>query len=134
MPNQSFHIRPVFLRLVAAAILFIGGSAFSATTWKQIRGGLPVDGVGAFALAMDPTNPSTLYSWTDYGSLFKSADGAESWNAIGGVSEVHSLVIDPQDSSTMYAVAQRGCQEYEWRDELVGREQGTFKQCHRAGD
>ena len=35
----------------------------------------------AFALAVDPTTPGTLYAGTD-GAAFKSADGGHSWQAI----------------------------------------------------
>jgi photosystem II stability/assembly factor-like uncharacterized protein len=90
------------------AILFVTGGTVSGATWTSINNGLPVLGAGASALAFDPASPATLYSWSDRGAVFKSMDGAANWIASKGLSDVHSLVIDPTNSSKIYALARNG--------------------------
>jgi len=93
---------------LAIAILFVTSNAVSGETWTEINNGFPSVGAGASALALDPVSPSTLYSWTDKGIVFKSVDGAGSWKTSGGVPGVHALVIDPMNSSNIYAIARSG--------------------------
>src|SRR5262245_36556992 len=93
---------------LAIAILLVTSGTVSAATWTEINNGFPITGAGASALAFDPASPSTLYSWTDRGSVFKSVDGAGNWNAGRGVSDLHALVIDPRNSSKIYAIARNG--------------------------
>lgn len=64
---------------LGAVILFVTGSAVSTDTWTEINSGLPSLVAGASGLAIDPINPSTLYSWTSKRGLFKSTDGGASW-------------------------------------------------------
>jgi len=40
--------------------------------------------------------------------VFKSVDGAANWITSKGLSDVHSLVIDPTDSSKIYVLARNG--------------------------
>ena len=59
----------------------------------------------AFALAVDPANPSTLYTGTSFG-VFKSIDSGASWiSATAGLpNEITvALAIDPNTPSTLYA-------------------------------
>jgi len=82
-------------------------------TWTNA--GLPEG--GNYSLVIDPRTPSTLYAQT-FRTLLKSTDGAETWNQV--VTNVYtsldatiplvnahfpsnSIVIDPKNSSTMYA-------------------------------
>src|SRR5262249_13542188 len=75
--------------------------------------------VPVFALAIDPTTPTTLYAGTlvdvvvgvaNGRQLFKSTDAAGTWSAAStGVPTnllfVGALAIDPSTPSTLYAVA-----------------------------
>jgi photosystem II stability/assembly factor-like uncharacterized protein len=101
------RIYPRHLYGLLCAILFVTAATVSGASarWTQINNGFPVVGAGAYALSFDPTNPATLFSWSDKGPTFKSFDGGANWIASNGVSEVHSLVVDPTDSSNVYAVA-----------------------------
>jgi photosystem II stability/assembly factor-like uncharacterized protein len=88
-----------FVRLalgVSAASLVLGA------TWTEIGAGLPRTPVGVGAVVADPLSPSTLYALAR--SLFKSTDGGGTWNVIRNTSSVSALVIDPSDSSKLYAV------------------------------
>ena len=83
--------------------------------WTEVDAGLPRSPVGVRAVVIDPSSPSTLYALDaresfaspsyGRGSLFKSTDGGETWNLAGGLSSVTALVIDPSDSSRLYAIA-----------------------------
>jgi len=95
----------VFSLLLVLALQFATTSTVSGATWIEINNGFPIAGAGATALAFDPANPSTLYSWTDKGVVFKSVDGAKTWTASYGASDVHSLVVDPTNSSKVYVIA-----------------------------
>src|SRR5262249_25570683 len=59
------------------------------------------------ALAIDPTNFSTLYAAT-YGGVFKSTNGGANWTAGNSglppsPTKVSALAIDPTNPSTLYA-------------------------------
>jgi photosystem II stability/assembly factor-like uncharacterized protein len=90
----------------------LNGGMFKSTdggaTWNPAGNGLPVFPNKALpsvhALAIDPKNPGTLYAAT-VGGLFKSTDGAMSWSPVssGRPGIPDALVIDPQNSNTLYA-------------------------------
>jgi hypothetical protein len=62
-----------------AAVLVLNSGAIWGASWREINKGLPSAVAGAFGLAIDPTTPSTLYSWSwGGGGFFKSTDGAGS--------------------------------------------------------
>src|SRR5215471_10988578 len=84
---------------VLAAILVVSCGSIWGASWREINVGLPSAIAGASGLAIDPITTSTLYSWGSNGALFKSTDGAGSWNIVGGVAGVGRLVIDPENSS-----------------------------------
>ena len=72
-----------------------------AAIWQTHGPSQPV-----YALAIDPTDPSTVYAGADVGKVFKSTDAGGSWVlANSGVADktVKALVIDPTDSMTVYA-------------------------------
>jgi photosystem II stability/assembly factor-like uncharacterized protein len=52
------------------------------------------------AMAIDPKNPDVVYASAAF-SMYKTVDGGASWSAIGGAGV--SLVIDPSNSTTLYA-------------------------------
>jgi photosystem II stability/assembly factor-like uncharacterized protein len=87
--------------LFAVAFRSIFKSTNGGETWNAI--GFPAD-IAFFSLVMDPMAPSTLYAVGNVG-VFKSTDGGRSWNGISGVRDVRSLVVDPKNSSTIYATA-----------------------------
>jgi photosystem II stability/assembly factor-like uncharacterized protein len=93
--------------VVAAILVMTSGSIWGAS-WREINSGLPTAVAGAGGLAIDPTTPSTLYSWGSGGALFRSTDGAASWNIVNSVTGVSWLVVDPKNSSTIYAGTSRG--------------------------
>ena len=70
-------------------------------SWAAIN---HVTNLAVFALAIDPTNPSTLYAGTT-GGVFKSTDMGVSRAAINHVTNlaVFALAIDPTNPSTFYA-------------------------------
>jgi photosystem II stability/assembly factor-like uncharacterized protein len=87
-------------------------------SWAGANTGLP--GSGIYTLVADPSTPSTLYA-PSAGTLFKSTDGAQTWSpvatkfyasaeatiplAVDVLWDSNALVIDPKNSSTMYAQA-----------------------------
>ena len=58
------------------------------------------------ALAIDPTQPSTLYAGASYGGVYKSVDSGSTWSLpsidLARVG-VNAVVIDPSNPSTLYA-------------------------------
>jgi photosystem II stability/assembly factor-like uncharacterized protein len=93
-----------------------GGRVFRTTDGgRSWIGGLQLD-PRIDALAVDPQRPSTLYAGAGAG-VFKSIDAGRSWAWSGlgqtprlpggrrGEGNVFSLVVDPTDSSVVYAVA-----------------------------
>ena len=55
-------------------------------------------------VTIDPNNPSTIYSCV--GNAFKSTNAGDDWSALDVDST--ALVINPQDSNTIYAANSRG--------------------------
>jgi photosystem II stability/assembly factor-like uncharacterized protein len=72
------------------------------STYGQIVAGL------RWTLAIDQINPDTLYVGSEAGGgVLKSMDGGASWEAVNSglrASSVRSIVIDPQNSRTLYSV------------------------------
>ncbi|HKI54323.1 MAG TPA: hypothetical protein VJ987_09370, partial [Anaerolineales bacterium] len=65
----------------------------------------PEGGVTKF-LTIDKNDPAIIYAGFDNGGLFKSENGGESWFPLhisNDVLEFNTLVIDPGNSSTLYA-------------------------------
>ena len=58
-----------------------------------------------FAIAVDPKTPSTLYAGTNGSGVFKSTDGAATWNAAAFKGFSFALAIDPVTPTTVYACA-----------------------------
>ena len=90
----------------------IMGVASQPTTSRGARSGhwqrlLTNDGGTIKALFIDPKNPSVLYAETAVG-LFKSSDGAESWNQTSDFSTLADSVIlvafDPASPSTVFVL------------------------------
>jgi len=60
-------------------------------------------------VTFDPRNPNTLYA-VGYTNVFESSDGGASWNVVGSglTANVSAVVVDAQDSNTIYAATQGG--------------------------
>ncbi len=65
------------------------------------------EGREIFSLAIDPTNPATLYAGTLRGGVFKSTDGGGRWTPVNtGLNTtfvITALVVDPATPATLYA-------------------------------
>jgi photosystem II stability/assembly factor-like uncharacterized protein len=100
--------------------LFVG--AASGGVWKSQDGGTtfkpvfdrePVQSIGA--IAVDPTNPKTVWVGTGEGwtrnstsigdGIYKSTDGGETWTNMGlpQSERITRIVVDPKDGNTVYA-------------------------------
>lgn len=105
---------------VTAGVGGVFKSIDGGTTWNNIG----LTGAAVTLLVIDRTQPNVLYAATegDYGApegfrgLFKSIDGGANWSAINNGldslsatgASVTALVIDPADSSALYAGASGG--------------------------
>jgi hypothetical protein len=94
---------------IAPTTVYVGAyGVFKSTdageSWTSVSTGLPNDAV--FALAIDPTTPSTLYAGTGSSGVFKSVDGGATWVlASTGLTyvNINTVTIDPTDAATLYA-------------------------------
>ncbi len=62
-------------------------------------------------LAIDPSNPNTIYAGTIQGGVCKSTNGGDTWIQTGsGLTDLHvrSLAIDPSNPTTIYAGTDAG--------------------------
>ncbi|MEP6920076.1 MAG: carboxypeptidase regulatory-like domain-containing protein [bacterium] len=82
-------------------------SSNAGVTWALSRSGLTSTFV--YAMAIDPTTPSTIYAGTD-GGVFKSTNFGATWNATGPMPArwVRQILIDPTSTNTIYAGADVG--------------------------
>jgi photosystem II stability/assembly factor-like uncharacterized protein len=109
--NSSGHVF-----LLASAILGIGSGLVVHTgwgaTWSEIDAGLSSTDLSVRAIVVAPKAPATLYASAlgpdGAGRIFKSTDGAASWEAISSIVAVNSVFVDPQNSSVVYALTSRG--------------------------
>jgi hypothetical protein len=108
---------PGTLYAAMGLIVRAGGGLFKSTdgamSWSPVNSGLPGSSIPD-APVIDPQNSNTLYvttpiSGSGTGSVFKSTDGGSSWVDTGftGFRGVN-LVIDPEDSGTLYTVSSDG--------------------------
>lgn len=94
--------------IVAAALCAMTGVAHAAWTSNGPRGGL------VRSLAVDPTNPSTVYAGTSSGGVFKTTNGGDNWSfSSTGIQStgdfiVTGLAVDPATPSRVYATATSG--------------------------
>jgi photosystem II stability/assembly factor-like uncharacterized protein len=89
-------------------------SVDGGTSWREADAGLQ-GGFNCFncvSFTIDPANPTTVYITIPNGNVYKTTDGAESWDTLSRVPIqpptddaccVSAVVIDPQDSNTLYA-------------------------------
>jgi photosystem II stability/assembly factor-like uncharacterized protein len=91
-----------------AAILLFAAATVSGAEWREIGSGLPRTIAAVTSLVIDSATPSTLYAVDASRRLFKSIDSGGNWRLRGSVPGVFFVVVDPTNSSTMYAVTERG--------------------------
>jgi photosystem II stability/assembly factor-like uncharacterized protein len=73
----------------------------AGATWQRLAGGFGTDS-DTGALALNPTNPDTLYLGGV--GLFKSNDSGTTWRSAGLTgSIVYELALDPKEPATIYA-------------------------------
>jgi photosystem II stability/assembly factor-like uncharacterized protein len=67
-------------------------------------------------IAVDPSDPATVYAGSEGGGVLKSVDGGATWGMVGFSTMIYDrfdpfvriLVIDPNATSTLYAVTDEG--------------------------
>src|SRR5437588_6890277 len=63
------------------------------------------------SLVVDPQDPQRLYFGTIDGQIYATADGGTSWSRLEGFNRpgllIDNIIIDPRDSKTIYAAANR---------------------------
>ena len=101
---STHPIRPRSMRELAVDYTrapMAGGVGAKPTTACQIRMSL--------TLAIDPSNPATLYAGTCAG-LYKSTNGGGSWSQVNNGLPILSnpVVIDPSNPDTLYAGTSAG--------------------------
>ena len=78
-------------------------STDGGASWTAANAGLA--GIVVVSLAIDPSNPATLYAGTAGSRVFKTTNGGQSWTAASsGLDDtiILSLAIDPANSNTIY--------------------------------
>ena len=100
-------------------VAFFAASAASAQVWRSAG----LTGGDVRALALDPRHSNNLYLGTTDGHIFGSIDSGTSWKLLGLVGKdsnavVTSLIIDPRNSSRIYAST--------WTRETTGEGGGVF--------
>lgn len=110
MPGRNIKSASLLAAVFAAAMGFTQPALPAG--WTAINTGLPGLSVGVNALAIDPSVPGTIYAQTSgamgASGLFKTTDGAASWHQIGNIENVRCIVVDPFNSSTIYAGTDQG--------------------------
>ena len=111
-------VRALAVHPTDTQILYVGTDAGVYRTdnggarWELLDS--PMNEMQIWSLAISGQNPDTVYAGTCPSSLFKSADGGQSWRKLdveladecaGGaiIPRVTSLAIDPEDDRTVYA-------------------------------
>jgi hypothetical protein len=129
---SALAIDPITPRTIYAGTSGTGvfKSTDAGATWSAANTGLPSN-TSVSALAIDPTMPRTLYAGTaaysgpavGNGGVYKSTDGASSWNAFNtGLTNanVGGLAIDPLEPRRVYAWTRGGVFAIEQISACVG--------------
>lgn len=82
-------------------------------TWAPINRGM-ID-YRITAIAVDPTNPQTIYAGSDAGELFKSVDAGQTWDDLTAQlplrqeshSSIEEIYLDPAKPGTLYLLCDR---------------------------
>jgi photosystem II stability/assembly factor-like uncharacterized protein len=114
--SSSAHPEIVY---VGAATGGVWKSTDGGLTWKPVFDDQPVASIGA--IAMDPSNPDTVWVGTGEGNprnsvsvgngIYRSLDGGRTWEHLGlelgldKTEHIHDIIVDPTDSRTVYVGA-----------------------------
>jgi photosystem II stability/assembly factor-like uncharacterized protein len=97
--------------------LYAGGGNVRPGLAKSVDGGLTwrvLEGdrrpkLAVLQIAVDPSDPKTIYVATKRGQVMKTTDEGQTWRAVGdGVGSFPILAFDPQNSATIYAGSTAG--------------------------
>src|SRR5678816_746537 len=86
-------------------------STDGGTTWNQLSGGLPTEGLGRMGIAVAPGNPRRIYVIADAkeGGLFRSDDAGATWTKASGDSRIwgrgwyfSKVAVDPRNPEIVY--------------------------------
>jgi photosystem II stability/assembly factor-like uncharacterized protein len=102
IPTNKLRIDPTNPAVLYAGIPFLGvlKSTDGGATWTfSFRSG----NTNVETLSVDPGNPQNIYLVTDGARLYKSTDGGATWPQINNPGLVFVIVVDPTNSSTVYA-------------------------------
>ncbi|MDP9016808.1 MAG: hypothetical protein M3N19_00615 [Candidatus Eremiobacteraeota bacterium] len=81
------------------------------TTWTQLHGGLPTEGLGHIGIGIARSNSQRVYAIVDAqkGGLYRSDDGGGTWKLADGENRIwgrgwyfEKVAVDPKDSDTVY--------------------------------
>jgi uncharacterized protein (TIGR03437 family) len=78
-------------------------SADRGQAWSAAANGLTASAING--LAVDPTNPNTIYAATNYG-VFKTTDGGANWRRTAAGGFTFTIAVDPVTPTTVYVGAQ----------------------------
>src|SRR5215813_9012158 len=89
------------MAIIAVMVSVAGAAAAQGAQWTERSSGLPVSRAPVGRLYIHPKD-SSLFGLTNNGP-FKSTDGGQHWAQVSSITGVQSLVIDPENSGTIYA-------------------------------
>jgi photosystem II stability/assembly factor-like uncharacterized protein len=84
-----------------------GGASGSPSPWGPagIRAGVPIE------ITIDKTNPEILFAANYGGGIFKSTDGAKTWQVLGSGytgATIHKIATDPQNAASFLTIGRSG--------------------------
>ena len=94
------------MAIIAVIVSVAGAAAAQEAQWTERSSGLPVSRAVVGRLSIHPKD-SSLFGLTNNG-LFKSTDGGQHWALVSSITGVRSLVLDPENSSTIYLATGHG--------------------------
>ena len=81
-------------------------------SWVMNNSNLP--GTDVHALGINPQNPETLYAFIVGRGLYRSPNAGESWELVNAqMGAMGSILVDPQQSDTLYLAGQDGLESSE---------------------
>ena len=126
--NVGGRTRAIVINPTTPATMYAAGVA--GGVWKTTNGGgswTPtsdlISNLAVNSLAMDPTNPNTLYAGTGEGffnvdsvrgaGIFKTTDGGATWNQLAGTTStdfhyVNDIVVSATNANRIYAATRTG--------------------------
>ena len=105
--NLNLQIREMHIDPLTPETLYLAtnGGVFKSTngahSWALMNEGLTDTVIRG--MAVDPSNPSTLYAGSSFRGVFKSTDAAESWTKVLDITtKADVLAVAPSNSSIVY--------------------------------